>query len=189
MPHVDLPENVNLDGPYSGPTVQKPINPAISTWHAAFAGGGGAIDVAAGFTDPGIIYADRVPEVLASAAAVVAAPCIIDGTYDGAVQTDTLALIAGATVKATKPFDTVTRFRAGDPGGGQTLTLNQGDTWATPPCRCMWTGDGGDILCRLMGEVNMGAIVITLPLLGEWVRRIERIDVGNTTVTGAWLCW
>ena len=92
-------------------------------------------------------------------------------------------------MKLTQPYDSFTRITIPDPGVGQSVSLVWGDTWANPPARCMWTGDGGDILCRLSAEAAMSSIAISLPAQGDWSRRIEQIDQAGTNVTSAWLCW
>lgn len=188
MPRIHINSNIDSRGVYSGATIQKLMVLTVATWHAAFAGGGGAIDVAAGFTNPGVVACDRIPEILASAGAVPGL-YTITGTWNSAPQVATILTIAGVTVKADRPFDTITRFQGPDPGAGQSVTLNQGDAWADPPIRCLWTGDGGDIYCQLADETAINAVTITLPAQGEWVRRIIRVDCTNSTITNAWFCW
>jgi hypothetical protein len=185
MGTVPLTPNAAEQGPYSGPTTQKPISLVHSTWHAASAGGA-AIAWAAGFTDPSATECDRIPE-LALAGGGAAGTYTITGTWSGAAQTDTITTVAGSTVKGSFPFDTITSVTGPDPAAA--LNIYWGDTFADPPARCMWTGNGGDIYCQLWNEAAPNTAVITLPAQGEWVRRIRRINRTTTTVTGAFLCW
>lgn len=186
MPKIAIPEEANAQGQYSGPSVQKPVNPAHGTWHAQIPGGG-AVALVAGFTDPGDVYADRIPE-LALAGGGAPGSYVVTGTWNSLPQTETIGpTVAGATVKGNKPFDTITGMTGPDPVAA--LDIYHGDTFAEPPARLLYTGNGGDFFGQLSGETAMNVLALTLPAQADWCRRIVRINRTTTTITGAWLGW
>lgn len=180
------PDEVFTQDRHTGPLVEKLLNTAVSAWHAAWPGGAAINElVPATFTNPVATEVDRVPE-LALALGGAPGTYVITGTYSGSAQTDSILTVAGATVKAVKPFDTITSITGPDPVNA--LTLNLGDSWCDPPARCLWTGDGGTIVCQLEGQSAMMS-ARKLPSKGEWVRRIRRIQCTTTTLTEAYCGW
>lgn len=163
----------------SGGVAQKPINLAVTAWHAAFPSGG-AVNATSGFTQPSAAQADRIPQ-LALATGGTPGSYVLTGTWNGETQTETVGpTVAEATVKATKPFDTITSVTGPDPGAD--LTLQHGDSYADPPALALWTGDGGDLECQLVGETAVQTIT-GLPANQDYRRRVRRVSPDNTTIT------
>jgi len=188
MSTIAVPKDVNLRHGLSGGRTTKKINLTQATWHAAFAGGAGAIDVSAGFTDPDSTEADRVPELALTAGGTPGA-YTLTGTYDSKAITEQITTVAGSTVKATQPFDTITRVQGPDPGGGKSVTLYKGDSWANPAARCVQVGTVGDVACQLEGESAVKTVDVPLP--GDWERCVQRVahSGSGTTAAKLWFVW
>lgn len=196
MPRVDIRIELNQDRyPSAAGHVQKLINTAVTTWHAAFPGGGAVAETnPATFTNPSSVEADRVPE-LALAAGGTPGTYVITGTwsFDDAgnplAQTDSITTVANDTVKGSVPFDTITSIVGPDPV--QPLTLNKGDSYFEPPARAIWTGSStGALAVQLMGE-DAVQLVPNLPASRDWPRRAKRVGATNagTTLTAPWAVW
>jgi len=187
MAKIVTSEESLRQGPADAGTVQKPIHLVQDTWHAAFLGGGGAIDVAAAFTNPSAVNADRIPELAASGGATPGT-YTITGTWNSTAQVETILTVAGATVKGNLPFDTVTSFQGPDPGGAQSVTLYHGDSYASPPARALYTGAGGTCACQCVGEAAVQTVA-NLPAGLDWRRRVVRVERSVTNLVGAYLVW
>lgn len=175
------------NGPNVPGSVHRLVNLTVSAWHAAFPSGG-AVNVSTAFSNPSSAEADRIPE-LALAGGGTPGSYVITGTWNGAAQTETIGpTVAGATVKGTLPFDTVTLVTGPDPGAN--LTLNQGDSYADPPARALWTAGGGAVNVQLAGE-SSAKTVSGLPAGIDWWRRVRRIGATGTgsTIAGMYLMW
>jgi len=185
MARVSVPAEMNVTHPNDGGRVQKLINLAVTTWHAAFPGGA-AVNVTSGFTNPSSAEADRIPE-LALAGGGTPGDYVITGTWNGEAQSETLTSVAGSSVKGTKPFDTITSVTGPDPVAN--LTLNKGDSWADPPCRYLYTGSGSaNCACQLIGESAVKTIT-GLPAGLDWKRRVRRVAHTTTTLTAPYFVW
>lgn len=198
MPPISQPTGVGQHRTTDAPGgTQKVINTVIATWHAAFPGGS-AVNATSGFTDPDPLEADRVPE-LALAALGTPGTYAITGTWgedpDGnpLEQTEEITTVADATVRGTKPFDTITSIVG--PAPGQTLTLNKGDSYFSPPTRAIWTGSAsGAIGVQLHNEPPEALKAVALPAFRDWPRSAVRVraDDGSaeaTTLDGAMAVW
>ncbi len=169
----------------NGGAVQKLINTNVVAWHATIASGS-AVDETAGFTDPPAAEADRIPQ-LALAGGGTPGAYTITGTYSGNSQTDEITTVAAATVKGSKPFDTITRLQGPDPGAN--LDLQQGDAYADPPAASLWTGaTGGVVAVQLSGE-DAPKTMPALPANIDWKRRVLRVDIDNHAITDSYLVW
>jgi hypothetical protein len=161
----------------------------VATWRTAGAWpGGAAINevTPANFTNPSSAEADRIPEI---ALAVGGTPgsYVITGTWNSAAQTDTILTVANATVKGTKPFDTITSFVGPDPVAA--LTLNKGDSYADPPCRFISTGSAdGNIACQLEDETAVGAAE-AVDANSLYLYNVQRVATVTTTLVGAKFVW
>jgi hypothetical protein len=185
MARISIPEGVNLSDPGSGGYAQKLINTAVSTWHAVIAGGA-PVAVTTAFTDPTATEADRIPE-LALAGGGTPGDYVITGTWNGVAQTETITTVAGATVKGDLPFDTITSLTGPDPVNN--LTLNKGDSYASPPARAIWTGSTlGNISVQLASETAVQT-VSNIPAFRDWPRRAVRVGVTLTTLTSPYFVW
>jgi hypothetical protein len=188
MARINIPGDVNQNGPYSGGTVQKLVNLTPSDWHAVIAGGA-AIDVAAGFNTPSAAEADRIPEIICAAGGVEIV-ATITGTWNGAAQVEAITCPTNATTKCTKPFDTITRFQSNvDPVSNTTLRM--GDSYADPPTRCLFTGTGAaaaSAAVQLSGETAVKVVPAPAGYV-DWDRRVVRMAHTTTTLTAPYFVW
>lgn len=188
MPKIAVPEHLLLNPHYLGGFAQKKINVTQSTWHAAHSGGS-AVNYTSGFTDPSSAEADRIPELeLTNVGTPTVGDYVLIGTWNGAAQTETITSVAGDTVKATKPFDTITSWTGPDPGSGETLTLHKGDSYASPPARAVYSGAGGDLEVQLFGE---SAVQTLSSVAAGYDLRRSAVRVGhdNTTIAAPYFVW
>lgn len=181
MPKVSLAADINKTEALSGGVKELKLQLVPELWHAAFAGGSGAFDVSAGFAAQNTLEADRIPE-LALTGGGTPGDYVITGTWNSAAQTETITTVAGATVKGTKPFDTVTNFAGPDPGGAKDVTLYMGDSYCNPASRAMSVGTAGVIACELDAESAVSPKTCHLP--GDWQRRAQRVEHDGTVSGG-----
>ena len=198
MPPISQPTGVGQHRTTDAPGgTQKLINTAITTWHAAFPAGS-AVNASSGFTTPDPLEADRIPE-LALAAGGTPRTYTITGTWgedpggNALVQSEEITTVADATVRGTKPFDTITSIVGDAPG--QTLTLNKGDSYFSPPTRAIWTGEAsGAIGVQLKDEQLADLKAVSLPAYRDWPRAAVRVRANDgsaeaTTLDGAMAVW
>jgi hypothetical protein len=185
MAKITVPETVGFSNPQSGGFVEKPINLTRATWHAQIPGGG-AVNITTGWTDPVATEADRIPELFLAAGGTPGT-YVLTGTYDGEVQTESILTVANDTVKGEKPFDTMTSLTGPDPVNA--LDIYKGDSYANPCARALAVNGAGVIACRLEGEDTTSSK--TVSLLGDWQRRVRRVEhsSGSTTATGLSFVW
>ena len=191
MPAITVDNDINVDRyPNAAGSVQKLINLTQTAWHATIPGGG-AVAVTTAFSDPSSAEADRIPE-LALAGGGTPGAYIITGTWNSDAQTETITTVAGSTVKGTKPFDTITSIVGPDPGAN--LDLYQGDSYAEPPARALWTGSAaGNAGVQLVGESAV-KLVSNIPANRDWSRRVRRIThstdaTSPTSLTAPYFVW
>lgn len=184
MGKVGVREDLLVAHPLGPATIQKPVTLTVDTWHALVAPGA-ALDVAAAFSNPSADACDRIPQVLAAAGGVPFS-CTLTGTWNGAAQTDTFACATNATTKATKPFDTITRWQT-DVDPQSNVTLQAGDSYSAEGTRWLHVSGAGDINIQLSGETALK--VISGVAAGDWRVAMRRISPTSTTATGLVASW
>jgi hypothetical protein len=158
---------------------QIPVSLTQSDWMAATAGGA-ALNVVAGFVNPGATNISRIPRVI-TAAGGATINITITGTYNGAAQTETFQCLTNATTDATEPFDTITSVTT-DVDPVSNTTIRWGRSYCDPACAELYVTGTGNINCRLDNETAL-QVISSVPA-GEWSRRVRIIDPTSTTATG-----
>jgi len=166
---------------------RRKLNTTQAVWHAAVAGGSGAIDVNSAFSDPAADECARIPEIELDAAATGGVHTLT-GTLNGESVTVTITAVQGTTVKADAAMSTITRWQGPDPGAGKNATLHVGDVLCEPAGKQLWTGTlQGDIHCTLSDDDQ--SIVTTLPPQTPIAWEISRIVHTTTTLVNAEIWW
>jgi len=188
MARITLAGDWNTNAKLYAGTRIKAVNLVVSDWHAVVAGGA-PLAVAAAFNQPLATEADRIPEITLGVGSVDT-DITLTGTWNSAVQTETISASsgggAGATTKGTKPFDTITSMTSTTDPVGTTL-LSHGDSYADTPTRWLHIGTAGDVDLQLSEDTA----VKTIPAVpaGMHALRVERIGHDNTTAAGLYFVW
>jgi hypothetical protein len=173
MPRVYIPEQTLYPDGNDGARVELPIDLTRTAWASTFSGGAAVNETTPGnFTNPSADTADRIPELELAGGGTPGTYTLI-GTWNSRPRTQSITTVAGATVKAALPMDTITSITGPDPGAN--LDLYQGDSYADPPARALATGAGGQFGSYLSGNPNL-LITRTLPGDTDHQRHVQRID-------------